>query len=162
MACLRYFALKDELGFPIPSTMRGYKKDPCKCELVELKMNPDVPAPTDKRRYHPGNLHYFYQIDSKTHCVRPNSLIMTHTRPKGPYKEFILFDVVTVYTAVRTEDFTRDNCPVDEESLVPVPFSKTYESTVSQADADAQAAADPTYAAEGQANANTLGVCTPV
>lgn len=39
-------------------------------------------------------------------------------------------------------------------------FTKTYTSSVSQADAQAQADADATFAAEGQAYANSIGTCS--
>lgn len=159
---LRYFALTDELGWPIPSTMRGYTKDPCKCELVEIKGVPDQPLETDVRRYHPNGLHYFYQVNGPCCDVVPNSLIATRERPKGKYREFIHFDVVPLFTATRTQSFTRNNCPGGQQSLVAVPFSKEYVSTVSQADADTLASSDATFTTQGQAFANTNGVCTPV
>jgi len=91
---LRYFALKDELGFPIPSTLRGYLKDPCKCELIEILGTPDQPDGNDSRRYHPNGLHYFYQVSGACCDVLPNSLIASKKRPKGKYREFILFDSI--------------------------------------------------------------------
>jgi hypothetical protein len=65
------------------------------------------------------------------------------------------------WSATRTESFVRNDCPVDYTGS-PVPFSKTYTSTISQADADNQAATDPNYATLGQANANANGTCTYV
>jgi len=64
----------------------------------------------------------------------------------------------TEYTATRSEDFTKNDC---EEPLLGtvVPFTKTYTSTISQADADNQAATDPDFDTEGQAYANTNGDC---
>lgn len=40
-----------------------------------------------------------------------------------------------------------------------VSFSKTYTSTISQADATNQATSDPSFATQGQTNANTNGTC---
>jgi hypothetical protein len=65
------------------------------------------------------------------------------------------------WSKTRTENFTRNNCPTDYFGTV-VPFSKTYTSLISQADADNQAATDPNYTTLGQANANANGICNYV
>lgn len=67
----------------------------------------------------------------------------------------------TVYSYTRTEDFTRNNCGAGKTGSV-VPFSKTYTSLVSAADAQAIAMADSAYNGLGQANANANGSCTVV
>ena len=94
MASLRYFASTDELGYPVPGTLRGYKQDPCKCELVELLPEPLEPDGNDTVRYHPNGLHYFYQVTGPCCDIVPNSLIATTRRPRGKYREFVLFDTV--------------------------------------------------------------------
>lgn len=155
----RYFALKDALGFPIPGTVRGYDKDPCKCELVELLVQPPlVEGSEDYRRYHPEGLHYYYQIDRSCCNVVPNSLIITRQRPKGRYVEFMSYN--EFYFAVRTASFTRNNCGVGFVGSS-VTYSKTYLGTTDQATVDAEAAADATFTTEGQTYANVNGVCTP-
>lgn len=65
------------------------------------------------------------------------------------------------YTATRSQLFTRNNCPSGQngESVL---FTKTYTSTISQADADAQALADSSFTTQGQNYANTNGSCSVV
>ena len=87
---LRYFATKDSLGFPTPGTLRGYLKDPCKCELIEIPGGEVVEPADEDKRYHPNGLHYFYQVTGPCCDVLPNSLIATTRRPKGKYREFYL------------------------------------------------------------------------
>lgn len=66
--------------------------------------------------------------------------------------------VAQTYKYVRSQTFTRDNCGGGYEGTS-VLFSKTYVSTVSLADAQAQAAADSGFTTEGQAFANLNGSC---
>jgi hypothetical protein len=61
------------------------------------------------------------------------------------------------YYASRSGSFTRNNCPTDYAAST-VSFSKTYESTISQA--DAEAIADANFNQDGQAYANANGTCT--
>ena len=70
-------------------------------------------------------------------------------------------ELIPSYTATRTAEFARNNCPGGYTGSI-VPFTKSYVSTVSQADADAKAAADPAFASDGQAFANdpSHGTCT--
>lgn len=64
----------------------------------------------------------------------------------------------TLYYAYRSDDFTRNNCPIDTNPAT-VTFNKTYTATGSQAAADALAVADPNFDTEGQAYANSNGEC---
>ncbi len=63
-----------------------------------------------------------------------------------------------LYTASKTELFTKNNCASNEVSTG-VPFTKYYTSYVSQAYADAQRDADANFHIEGQIYANQNGVC---
>lgn len=63
------------------------------------------------------------------------------------------------FTATRTEEVSKNNCP-DGTQAEFVTFSRDYTSTVSQADADSQAANDPNFMSDAQANANEIGGCT--
>jgi hypothetical protein len=63
------------------------------------------------------------------------------------------------YKYVRTESFTKNNCPGTDIGSV-VSFSKTYYSNISPSDAEYKAMNDPLFYVEGQENANTLGTCT--
>jgi hypothetical protein len=64
-----------------------------------------------------------------------------------------------VYTASRTASFTRNNCNSGCTPSI-VSFTKTYTSTASQNDANIQATNDTTFNTQGQAYANSNGVCT--
>jgi len=66
--------------------------------------------------------------------------------------------VAPTYKYVRSQTFTRGDCASGYEGTSVV-FSKTYTSTVSLADAQAQAAADTGFNTEGQAYANINGSC---
>lgn len=63
------------------------------------------------------------------------------------------------YMATNSQFFTKNNCASGQIGSS-VLFSKTYTSTISQADADHKAMTDGNYNAEGQAYANTHGTCT--
>jgi hypothetical protein len=65
----------------------------------------------------------------------------------------------TVYSYIQTADFTRNNCAPGSGSAVAVSFSATYNSFISEADAQNKAAQDIDYLAQGQAYANANGVC---
>lgn len=158
---LRYFATKDALGFPIVSTLRGYKKDPCKCELIEIDPNAVIPDEAlEFRHYHPNGLHYFYQVKGPCCDVVPNSLIVTNRRPKGKYREFIL--IPELVSQVKTADFTKDDCAVDETPDGVVSYSKTYYARNASELADTIAADSANFDVEGQANANAEGTCIPI
>jgi hypothetical protein len=76
------------------------------------------------------------------------------------------FDVIpptTVYKSVgKRKDFTRNNCPAGYVGSLHtyIVDAGQFESTISQADADAKADAD--IEARGQNQANTFGTCTQV
>lgn len=160
MAKLRYFALKDDLGFPIPSTLRGYLKDPCKCELIEISGNVTIPEEVEEfRHYHPEGLHYFFLVKGNCCDVVPNSLIVTRNRPKGKYKEFI--NIPELFSQVVIADFTKDDCADGEIPDGVVPYSKTYYDTTQEGLTAKIAADSATFDTEGQANANTEGTCIP-
>ncbi len=62
----------------------------------------------------------------------------------------------TIFTAIRSATF-RMSCTYNVGSLEV--FTKTYTSAISQADAQSQADADSLFNAEGQAYANSIGLC---
>lgn len=65
---------------------------------------------------------------------------------------------VAVFSSSRTQSFNRDNC-TSGQSGSSVIFTKTYESIISQQDADNKAASDLNYNTEGQLYANQNGTC---
>lgn len=67
--------------------------------------------------------------------------------------------VATVYTATRTENFTRNNCGAGSTGSV-VSYTQNYTSTVDQATANALAAGDSEFETNGQTYANANGTCT--
>ncbi|PSL46715.1 PA14 domain-containing protein [Chitinophaga niastensis] len=68
--------------------------------------------------------------------------------------------ICTFYNVVKSQAFTRNNCAAGGtgSSVTYTVAAAKYSSTISQADADAKATADIT--ANGQAYANTNGICT--
>lgn len=155
---LRYFASTDALGFPIPSTLRGYKTDPCKCDLVEIKVQDLEEGVEPSVRYHPNGLHFFFQVKGNCCEVVPNSLIAATKRPKGKYREFL---TVNGYSFVKTETFFKDNCPEGEVDLVGTPYSKTYTAETNEDLQSVIAADEAAFETAGQQQANTQGECTP-
>lgn len=91
----KYYALTDNLGFPIPGTMFGSKSPICKCNVVELKqcadLNPtdvaDIPNTLKKR--HPQKVRFFYKVTCIGGPIVPNSLIMSKKHPGKGYIELI-------------------------------------------------------------------------
>jgi hypothetical protein len=87
MKCQKYYAKKDENGFPIPGTMMGFRVNPgsCgfnQCQLVELLPETYELQGGEARAYHPNGLHFFVKIDSKGKII-PNSLTSSFAKPKG-------------------------------------------------------------------------------
>ncbi|RFZ84762.1 hypothetical protein DYU05_03920 [Mucilaginibacter terrenus] len=77
------------------------------------------------------------------------------------YNPDVTLGEIVTYTAIRSADFTRNDCGVGYAGTV-VSFSKTYQSTTDQATADNMAANDPAFDNDGQAYANSTGSCTIV
>jgi hypothetical protein len=65
----------------------------------------------------------------------------------------------TVYSATKTQTFLKNDCGSGFTGSL-VSYTQTYESTVDQDTANALAANDPDFAANGQAYANANGTCT--
>lgn len=78
----------------------------------------------------------------------------------APVEDTDTCPVGITYTAVRTRVFFKNNCSPSTPITNPVQFTKSYQSTISQADADSIAASDPNFNSEGQAFANSVGTCS--
>jgi hypothetical protein len=78
----KFYAQKDALGFPIPSTMMAADKVPS--TSVEIPTTTASPS-----KSHPDNLRYFVRRD-KSNQIIPNSLIVSYKQPKGNVLEFRL------------------------------------------------------------------------
>ena len=92
---LKYFAQTTEDGYPIPSTMMGFKNTPkiIKHDLVEVKAENSV-AGGGQVVVPPNNgLRYFVRKKSDGTII-PNSLITTYKAPKGQYYEFKVIKTV--------------------------------------------------------------------
>lgn len=87
MTCLKYYAKKDENGFPIPGTMEGYKKDPCNCDLVLIEAQDTTITDMIGQSYHPNRLRYFVRISCDLKII-PNSLFISLKHPGGNVAEF--------------------------------------------------------------------------
>lgn len=78
---LKYYARADKLGYPIPSTMMGYKIKPKENNLVELPPTLIIPEGHIVVK-HPGKLRYFYRVTQQGDII-PNSLFITLDKPKS-------------------------------------------------------------------------------
>lgn len=78
----KFYAQKDALGFPIPSTMMAADKVPA--TSVEIPTSTAVSF-----QEHPEKLRYFVRRD-KNNQIIPNSLIISLKQPKGNVLEFRL------------------------------------------------------------------------
>lgn len=79
----KFYAQKDALGFPIPSTMMSADKVPA--TSVEIANQ----APPVTYKAHPEGLRYFVRRDKKNQII-PNSLIISLKVPAGNVLEFRL------------------------------------------------------------------------
>lgn len=87
MATLKYFAQKSEDGYPIPSTMMGFKVAPPAGTLVEIPAaNTTVGSGQTVKKPNSG-LRYFVRRDARGNII-PNSLMTTIDKPKGLVYEF--------------------------------------------------------------------------
>jgi hypothetical protein len=77
----KFYAQKDALGFPIPSTMMAADKVPA--------VSVEIPTSTVSYKEHPDKLRYFVRRDEKGNII-PNSLIISLKQPKGNVLEFRL------------------------------------------------------------------------
>jgi len=83
----KFYAQKDQLGFPIPGTMMSGTKVPN--NLIEIPAQ-DVTAPEGGSIVsHPEKLRYFVRRDSQGRII-PNSLIVSLKKPAGMVYEFKL------------------------------------------------------------------------
>lgn len=78
----KFYAQKDALGFPIPSTMMAADKVPA--------VSVEIPTTTAvSYQEHPDKLRYFVRRDRNNQII-PNSLIISLKQPKGNVLEFRL------------------------------------------------------------------------
>ena len=85
---LAYYAHTDEFGFPIPSTMMGFKTKPTKYNNLVLLPTTQMTVGGGTRVYQPEGLRYFYRLDKKGK-IEPNSLIISKKKPFGNTLEYI-------------------------------------------------------------------------
>jgi hypothetical protein len=128
-----------------------------------------LPKQTLRRLFQNNNINIYLTIDSITGEVKLTSKDNFNLPVLGngdiyTIQEFykpVPVSTVT-YTNIHTVNFTKNDCSSGYSGST-VSFSRTYTSTISQADADAQAAADTTsFNTAGQAYANANGTCTLV
>lgn len=87
MASLKYFAQQSEDGYPIPSTMMGFKQDPPAGLLVEIPATDSTVGPGQSVSAPNSGLRYFVRRDARGNII-PNSLMATVNKPKGLVYEF--------------------------------------------------------------------------
>lgn len=85
---LKYFAQKTEDGYPIPSTMMGFKMTPDSSNnLVEIKAENSAAGGGQVVVAPVSGLRYFVRRKADGSII-PNSLITSIKPPKGAYYEF--------------------------------------------------------------------------
>lgn len=87
MATLKYFAQKTKDGYPIPSTMMGFKQTPSADTLVEIQPQNYAAGEGESVKPSDSGLRYFVRHDKKGNII-PNSLITSRTKPSGLVYEF--------------------------------------------------------------------------
>lgn len=83
----KFYAQKDDLGFPIPGTMMSGTKVPK--NLIEIPAENVAAGVGETVVKHPGELRYFVRRDAKGNII-PNSLIVSYKKPAGLVYEFKL------------------------------------------------------------------------
>jgi hypothetical protein len=89
MATLKYFAQKTKDGYPIPSTMMGFKTAPTADTLVEILPQDYAALPGQSIIAPDSGLRYFVRRKANGQII-PNSLITSLKKPKGLVYEFKL------------------------------------------------------------------------
>lgn len=87
MATLKYFAQKSEDGYPIPSTMMGFKVAPLAGTLVEIEPK-DYTAAEGQSVAKPASGFRYFVRRKPNGAIIPNSLITSLKKPKGLVYEF--------------------------------------------------------------------------
>lgn len=87
MSTLKYFAQKTEDGYPIPSTMMGFKEAPDADTLVEIPAADITVSPGQTVKKPASGLRYFVRRDAHGKII-PNSLMTTVDKPSGLVYEF--------------------------------------------------------------------------
>lgn len=87
MATLKYFAQKTKDGYPIPSTMMGFKQAPKAETLVEIEAKNYTAAAGQSVAKPDSGLRYFVRRKPNGDII-PNSLITSLKKPTGSVYEF--------------------------------------------------------------------------
>jgi len=87
MATLKYFAQKTKDGYPIPSTMMGFKQVPKADTLIEIEAKNYTAAAGQSVKKPDSGLRYFVRRKPNGDIL-PNSLFTSLVRPKGLVYEF--------------------------------------------------------------------------
>lgn len=122
---LKYFAQKTQDGYPIPSTMMGFKQAPSS-DLVEIQPKNYVALPGQTVVPPASGLRYFVRHD-KAGNILPNSLITTVDKPEGRVYEFKLI-IGTGITAPSNLSYNFPNPLTQDQAITPV--SPTVTGTV--------------------------------
>lgn len=87
MATLKYFAQKTKDGYPVPSTMMGFKTTPAADTLVEILPQDYTALPGQSVSPPDSGLRYFVRRKADGSII-PNSLITGSKKPSGLVYEF--------------------------------------------------------------------------
>lgn len=122
------------------------------------QINPQLKKVTDDVNEYPLDVNnHLCSLTGLPQDTKPNDPSSSDYRILNPTS----CPVVITYTYVKKADFQKNDCTGQDTGSI-LTYSKTYTSTISVGDAVAQADADVTnYNNEGQAYANTNGICNP-
>ena len=102
MATLKYFAQKTKDGYPIPSTMMGFKTTPAADTLVEILPQDYTALPGQSVSPPDSGLRYFVRRKADGSII-PNSLITSLKKPAGLVYEFKIITGVAIIAPVEFE-----------------------------------------------------------
>lgn len=120
------------------------------CQTDEFNSN------TGKKIY--AKLEQYYMHNGQaTGVTKDNTISDPNYIP--PIDDATMCPVGITYTAYRSAIFYSSLCVAPTPTAQPITFTKIYQSTISQADANNMAATDPNFVTDGQQYADDNGTC---
>jgi len=126
MATLKYFAQKTKDGYPIPSTMMGFKTTPTADTLVEILPQDYAALPGQSVSPSDSGLRYFVRRKADGSII-PNSLVTSLKKPAGLVYEFKVI-TGTAVAAPSALSYTSPNSFAANSAITPL--SPTVTGTV--------------------------------
>lgn len=157
MATLKYFAQKTKDGYPIPSTMMGFKQAPKADTLVEILPQDYTALPGQSVLAPDSGLRYFVRRKANGEII-PNSLITSLKKPKGLVYEFKLVTGTAIPVIAGLEYPTFPGSLGIGSEYIFEPYTWTLEGT----DEISYTGGGLTYSATGLASGLTINTTTGI